>query len=111
MFGSGGARRIPEGFDPKDAHDQLVRFCSMLAPIAWRHGVTVVVEPLNRQECNVLTTVKECAALVREVAQPGLRLLVDAYHLLRDNDSCDDIATHGDLLAHVPRLAREPGGV
>ena len=101
VFGSGGARRIPEGFDPKDAHDQLVRFCSMLAPIAWRHGVTVVVEPLNRQECNVLTTVKECAALVREVAQPGLRLLVDAYHLLRDNDSHEDIVAHGDLLAHV----------
>ena len=73
----------------------------MLAPIARRHGVTVVVEPLNRQECNVLTTVRECAALVREVAHPGVRLLVDAYHLLRDNDSPEDIAAHGDLLAHV----------
>lgn len=101
VFGSGGARRIPEGFDPKDAHDQLVRFCSMLAPIAQRHGVTVVMEPLNRKECNVLTTVSECAALVREVAQPGLRLLVDAYHLLRDNDSHEDIVANGDLLLHV----------
>lgn len=101
VFGSGGARRIPEGFEPEAAHDQLVRFGAMLAPIAARHGVTVVVEPLNRQECNVLTTVRECAALVREVAHPGLRLLVDAYHLLRDNDSYDDIVAHGDLLAHV----------
>jgi sugar phosphate isomerase/epimerase len=101
VFGSGDARRIPEGFDHKDARDQIIRFCSMLAPIAWRHGVTVVVEPLNSKECNVLTTIKECAALVREVAQPGLRLLVDSYHLYRENDSCEDIVTHGDLLAHV----------
>lgn len=101
VFGSSGARHIPEGFDRKDAHDQLVRFCTMLAPIASRHGVTVVVEPLNSRECNVLTTIKECAALVREVAHPGLRLLVDSYHLFRENDSVEDIVTHGDLLAHV----------
>jgi len=101
VFGSGGARAIPEGFDPRAAHDQLVTFCSMLSPIAQRHGVTVVVEPLNRTDCNVLTTVSECAALVREVAEPNLRLLVDLYHLMRDNDSYEDIVTNGDLLSYV----------
>ena len=101
VFGSGGARQIPDGFDRDRAHGQLVWFCSMLAPIAHRHGVTVVVEPLNKQECNVLNAVGECAALVREVSQPGLRLLVDAYHLLRDKDSYDDIAANGDIFAHV----------
>ena len=101
VFGSGGARQIPDGFDAREAHAQLVRFCSLVAPIARHHGVTVVVEPLNRRECNVLTTVGECAALVREVAHPGLRLLVDAFHFLRDNDSIEDLVANADLLAHV----------
>jgi sugar phosphate isomerase/epimerase len=101
VFGSGAARQIPEGFDDGEAHDQLVQFCSMIAPVAALHGVVVVLEPLNRQECNVLNTVGECAALVREVAHPGLRLLVDAYHLLIDGDSCADIVANGDLLRHV----------
>lgn len=101
VFGSGGARRIPDGFDPRSAHEQLVAFCRMVAPVAQTHGVTVVVEPLNRAECNVLTTVDECARLVREVAHPAIRLLVDAYHLMRDDDSCEDIVRHADLLAHV----------
>lgn len=101
VFGSGGARRIPDGFDAQAAHEQIVSFCSMLAPIAQDHGVTVVVEPLNRAECNVLNSVAECAAIVREVARPGLRLLVDAYHVMRDGDCCDDIVAHGDLLTHV----------
>ncbi len=101
VFGSGGARCIPDGFDPRIAHDQLVAFCRMVAPLARDHGVTVVVEPLNRAECNVLTTISECAALVNEVAHPSIRLLVDAYHLLRDGDSYDSIITHGALLAHV----------
>jgi len=101
VFGSGGARRIPDEFDPQVAKEQIVAFCRMVAPIAHDHGVTVVVEPLNTTECNVLTTVDECATLVKEVGHSALRLLVDAYHLMRDGDSYDDIVKHGDLLAHV----------
>ena len=101
VFGSGGARRIPEGFDAGIAYEQIVSFCSMVAPIAHRHGVTVVVEPLNRAECNILTSVAECAGIVRAVAHPGVRLLVDAYHLMRDADPYADIVANGDLLSHV----------
>jgi sugar phosphate isomerase/epimerase len=101
VFGSGGARRIPEGFDPEAAWEQLVAFCRMVGPLAHDHGVKVVVEPLNLAECNVLNTVDECATLVNEVAHPGIRLLVDAYHLMRDDDSYDDIVKHGDLLGHL----------
>ena len=108
VFGSGGARRIPEGFEPLRAHDQLVAFCRVAAPAACDHGVTVAVEPLNRAECNVLTTVDECATLVKEVAHPAIRLLVDAYHLMKDRDSYDDIVRHGDLLVHV-HIATVPG--
>lgn len=101
VFGSGGARHIPEGFDRGEAHGQLVRFCSLFAPIADQNGVVVVLEPLNRTECNVLNGVGECAALVREIGHPGLRLLVDAYHVLRDGDSYEDIVANGDLLRHA----------
>jgi len=101
VFGSGGSRRIPDGFDRQAALRQIVDFCRMLAPIARRYGVTVAIEPLNRADCNVLNTVGECAAIVREVDHPSLRLLVDSYHWAKDNDSLQDIATHGDLLSHV----------
>lgn len=101
VFGSGGARRIPDGFSEADARDQLVAFCQMVAPLAHAHGVTVVVEPLNNKECNVLNTVGECAQLVNDVDHPAIRLLVDAYHLMSENDPYEEIVKHGDLLAHV----------
>jgi sugar phosphate isomerase/epimerase len=107
VFGSGGARRIPDGFDRETALRQIVDFCRMLGPIARRHGVTVAIEPLNRADCNVLNTVGECAAVVREVDHPALRLLVDSYHWAKDHDSLDDIVTHGDLLSHV-HIATNP---
>jgi sugar phosphate isomerase/epimerase len=101
VFGSGAARRIPDGFDRDRAHGQIVEFLRMLAPIAARHGVTVAIEPLCRRECNVLNTVRECGEMVREVNHPAVRLLVDSYHLLIDRDSIEDIVRYGDLLAHV----------
>lgn len=101
VFGSGGARRVPAGFDPQRAHSQLVRFALLAATEAGRFGVTLVLEPLNRDECNVLNGVAECADLVREVDSPSFRLLVDAYHLLRDGDSLDDVRANADLLKHA----------
>ena len=101
VFGSGGARAIPDGFDRGAARGQLLEFCAMLSPVAGNHGVTVVIEPLQRAECNVLNSVSECAALVREVGHPALRLLADSYHMMCDNDPFDDIVPNGDILAHV----------
>ncbi len=108
VFGSGGARRIPDGFDRQAAQAQLAAFCRMAAPLARDHGVTIVVEPLNKAECNVLTTIAECAALVAEADDPAIRLMVDAYHLLRDGDDFADIVAHGNLLAHA-HIATVPG--
>lgn len=101
VFGSGGARRIPDGFAPSAAHEQLVAFCQMIAPLADKHGVTIVVEPLNKADCNVLTTVSECALLVNETDHASVRLLVDAYHFMRDGDSYEALEKYGHLLAHV----------
>ena len=107
VFGSGGARRIPEGFDGGRAHEQIRHFSVMAATVAETFGVTIAVEPLNRSECNVMTSVRECAALVREVNHPSLRLLVDAYHLMLDDDALEDVVANGDLLVHV-HLATVP---
>jgi sugar phosphate isomerase/epimerase len=101
VFGSGGARRIPEGYDRHQAWQQLVNWGKMIGPIAEEHQVTVVVEPLNRDECNVLNTVGEAGRYVVEVDHPHFRLLVDAYHWLRDRDSFEDIVQYGSLLRHV----------
>jgi sugar phosphate isomerase/epimerase len=101
VFGSGGARRIPDGWERPAAWVQLQQFGTMLAGQAGQNGVTIAVEPLNRKECNVLNTVGECADLVRAVAHPAFRLLVDGFHWALDGDSAEAIATNGNLLAHT----------
>ncbi len=101
VFGSGGARAVPEGFSREEARRQLTVFGGMVGEAAARQGITIVVEPLQRRECNILNGVGECAELVRIVNHPSLRLLVDAYHFLCDQDSLDDITANGHLLRHT----------
>jgi sugar phosphate isomerase/epimerase len=101
VFGSGGARRIPDDFDRDQAWKQLLAFGQMLGPVAKRHAVTIVVEPLNKRECNVFTSVGECAEYVRQVNHANVRLLVDAYHWALENDSYDDLVASMPLIEHA----------
>lgn len=101
VFGSGGSRGLPEGFDPQQATDQFVELLGRLGPLAGRFGVTVVVEPLRRQECNFINTVDEGAEIVRRVDHPSVRLLADLYHMLQNGEPAESLARHGELIAHT----------
>ena len=101
VFGSGGARRVPDGFSKDEAFTQLVDFCRRIAPVARDTGITIVIEPLRRQETNIINTAREGLALVKAVDRPEIRLLVDYYHLAEEGEDPAIIAEAGPLLAHT----------
>ena len=101
VFGSGGARQIPDGWSHAEGFEQFIRALEVCAPLAKKHGVTLVVEPLNRAECNLVNTVVEGAVAVARVDHPHVRLLVDFFHMLRNDESPDDIAKVGPWIAHA----------
>src|SRR5690606_6622012 len=80
VFGSAGARMVPEGFPIAKAFEQYVELLRRYGPLAEANGVTLVVEPLNRGECNLVNTVIEGAEAVRRANTPGVQLLVDIFH-------------------------------
>ncbi len=101
VFGSGGARTAPAGWSTARAFEQYAAALRLLAPLAAKHGVTVVVEPLQRGECNFLNTIVEGAEVVRRAESPSVRLLVDIFHMLRNGESPDDIVRVGPLVRHA----------
>ncbi len=100
VFGSGGSRQLPEGFPVEKANEQFVALLKKMGPLAQTHGVTVVVEPLRRQECNFINTVVEGASIVEKTNHPHVRLLFDVYHMLQNGEDPNDLRTVGHLLAH-----------
>ncbi len=107
VFGSGGSRRIPDGFAVERAAEQFVSLLQDLAPLARINRLQVVVEPLNPGECNFITSVREGAAIVRATNRPEIRLLADLYHMARARETAADLAAVVGLLAHVHVAERE----
>jgi sugar phosphate isomerase/epimerase len=101
VFGSAGARMVPEGFSAAAAFEQYVDALKRFAVPAKKHGITIVVEPLNRGECNLVNTILEGAEAVRRADTPAVKLLVDLFHMLRNGESPDDIAKVGPLIRHA----------
>jgi sugar phosphate isomerase/epimerase len=101
VFGSAGARMVPEGFSSVKAFEQYVDVLRQFGPLAEENGVTIVVEPLNRGECNLVNTILEGAEAVRRANTRGVQLLVDLFHMLRNGESPDDITKVGGLIRHA----------
>ncbi|MDP9173055.1 MAG: sugar phosphate isomerase/epimerase [Planctomycetota bacterium] len=101
VFGSAGARGVPEGFDRNRARQQILEFLTMVAPLAAQHKVTLVVEPLNSKECNIITTVGEAMTYIKEINQPSIQCLIDAYHYWLDSDSPTDLKAAMPWIRHV----------
>ena len=100
VFGSAGARNVPEGFSPEKARAQLRTLLVALGPVAEEHGLTIVIEPLHRGESNILNTVAEGWRMAQEVAHPRVRLLADAYHMRQENQDPAILRQVGPI-AHV----------
>ncbi len=100
VFGSGGARSIPEGCEYDTAIRQLTDICRVLGDIAEPLDITVVMEPLNSKDCNLVNTVKQGLELVQKVDHPRFKLLADLYHMRLENETMDILAKAGSLLQH-----------
>lgn len=100
VFGSGGARRIPDGFPFNKAMLQLKDFLNQVAaPNAAAHGITIVIEPLN--DANSINTVKEGAILAALADEPNVACLVDLFHMVKVGDTVEDILQLKGFLRHA----------
>ena len=101
VFGSGNARNVPDGFDRERAQTQIVKFCKMAADLAARAGITLVAEPLNRTECNIINTVAEAMTYVKAVNHRHFQCLVDSYHFWMENEPLESLQSAMPSIRHV----------
>lgn len=110
VFGSSAAKNVPEGFPMVLAWQQIVRVLRLAADEAGPLGITIAIEPLNRQESNIVNSVAEGLALVRRVNRPAVRVLADYYHMAVEAEDPAILQTAGPDLRHV-HFARLEGRV
>lgn len=101
VLGAGKARNIPEGFPRDEGLRQLSAAFDLCAAVAGKYGMTLVLEPLNARETNLVNTVAEALSICQQVNNPHGKSLADFFHISQSGEPLDGIRNAGPWLAHV----------
>ncbi len=89
---------------PGDDRAALLDGIRTIADAAARAGVPAALEPIQREYCDLWTTVStlgEAAALLAEAARPDVRLMFDTWHLWNAPGLLEEIPRFRDRIAAV----------
>lgn len=102
VFGSGAARKIPEGFDYDEAKKQIAYICrEFIKPNCEKYGKRVAFENLNENETNIFNTDAEINEFVNELGIDCIKALSDNYHMALVGEPYEVVATLGQNLIHA----------
>lgn len=101
VFGSGGARRIPDGMDREMGLEYICVFLRMCGELGEKYGVTVAIEPLRKSECNAVNLTSEGEALAEKAAHKNVRYLADAFHMCHGGEPADRLLHAKSLPVHI----------
>jgi sugar phosphate isomerase/epimerase len=100
VLGSSGARNVPKDFDMARGKAQFIQFCRSLGDRIKDCKVTVLLEPLNKNESNLLNSVGEGIEYVDAIRRPRIQLLADIYHMMKEGEGPDSIRKAGARIRH-----------
>ena len=87
VFGSAGAKRVPEGFDMDRAYQQVVQVTCETGEAAAKYGITIVIEPVRMPDCNIINTFAEGVQLAKTVGLDNVKVLIDFYHMVCEKET------------------------
>ncbi|WP_299088717.1 sugar phosphate isomerase/epimerase [uncultured Metabacillus sp.] len=101
VFGSGRSRSMPESFSREKGEEQILMFLDMVADYADPLGITIVIEPLNRKESNMINSVPEAVEIAKKVNRDSIQVLADSYHMDEEKEPIEHLFTAKDHLKHI----------
>lgn len=102
VFGSPGAKNLPDSFPYDEGFKQIISFLQKVNPKAKEHGITIAIEPICYLESNIIRTFAEGCKLAEEAACENVRVLVDYFHMEQENEPVSKLLENGrQFLQHV----------
>ena len=101
MYSAVGKRRQVSADQKQKEWDLAVAGIREAGLMAADHGVTLAIEPLNRFETDLVNTAAQAVRLVEEVAHPNVKVHLDTFHMMiEENSLLDAIILAGPRLVH-----------
>ncbi|MDX1779090.1 MAG: sugar phosphate isomerase/epimerase family protein, partial [Thermodesulfobacteriota bacterium] len=101
VFGSSSAKNVPQGFPLDRAWQQIVETLLLVDDKISDRDLTIVIEPLCRLESNIILNGHEGLQLAQEVDRKKIRLLLDYYHLVVEEEDQIIIEKAGNYIQHI----------
>ncbi len=101
VFGSGGARTIPENMNYTEGYEILKKFITRCNDLAEKHNMILTIEPLNHKESNFVPTVGEANRLACELNLSNVKILADIFHMYVEHEDFSVIDEAIDNIYHV----------
>lgn len=101
VWGSASSRNIPAGHSREQAWQEIKRFLQRAGDIAKSHELVIGIEPLRKQESNIINAGAEALRLVDEVKHPNVKMIIDYYHLRMENGDPDILVRAREHLVHL----------
>ena len=102
VFGSPKQRCTVDGLTPAEAAQNFTTGLTSVAPHAAQRGVTVLVEALPLNQCDVITTLAEAVAIVNQVNSPAVRTMFDTHNAVDESEPHASLVDrYFDLIRHV----------
>jgi 5-keto-L-gluconate epimerase len=101
VFGSLQGRACDEP-DLAAGRKRIVETMTVIGEYATRKNVTLAFEPVNHLEVAHHHTIDSVARLVRSINQPGLKMMIDSFHMnIEEKDILAPLPAIKDIIAHV----------
>lgn len=102
VFGSPQQRCAVDGLSREQATRNYVEGLAGVAPHALGRCVTVLVEALPLNQCDVITTLADAVAVVHEIDSPAVRTMFDTHNAVDETESHAALVDrYFDLIRHV----------
>src|SRR5688572_30262285 len=101
VFGSPKQRGTTGGMTRDDATKRWLDGLAFVAPLAAERRVTILVEALPSNQCDVVNTLDEAAEIVREIGLPSVQTMFDTHNAADEADPHAAVVDrHFDLIRH-----------
>jgi D-psicose/D-tagatose/L-ribulose 3-epimerase len=102
VFGSPQQRSTTGGLTRAEATRHFVDGLAEVAPQAEARGVTVLVEALPANQSDVVQSLAEAAAIVREISSPAIQTMFDVHNAADETEPHDVLVDrYFELIRHV----------
>lgn len=81
---------VSESQTRQEAEDLFINTISDIAEDAYKHGVTLIIEPVNRYEINFVNNCDEGEELISKLNCPNVGLMPDLFHMNIEDDVIED---------------------